>query len=102
MKRTTQQNKSLHLWCRQLAETLADSGYDMREVKVEIKPTEQNIKECFVKPVMKVLYPDITSTTELDSRQVIEVYDTLNKALGEKMGLHVPFPSEETLSESQR
>ena len=68
----------------------------MRDIKVEIKPTEENVKESFVKPVMNALYPDIESTTEMSTAQVIEVYDTLNKALGQRLGIHVPWPCEQT------
>ena len=96
MTRTQLQNKSLHLWLRQLAEVLTEIGFDMRSVKVEIKPTEENLKECFFKPVMSALYPEIGSTTEMSTAQVVECVDVLNKALGEKLGVHVPWPCIET------
>ena len=79
-----------------VAEDLTDRGYDMREVKVQIEPTEENVKECFFKPVMNAMYPEITSTTQLSSSQMVECFDVLNRALGDRLGVHVPWPSLET------
>ncbi len=96
MQRSLKQNASLHKWCRMLAEELTEIGYDMRQIKVEIKPTEENVKEYFFKEIMRHLYPDIESTTELSTGQMIEVADVLNQALGQRLGIHVPWPCEET------
>lgn len=34
-----------------------------------------------------------TSTTQLTTKEVDLVFDTINKYLGEKFGIHVPLPS---------
>ena len=104
MNRTLKQNASLHKWCEQLAEVLDDSGYDMRElIKVPIRPNKDNIKSEIVHPVMKALYPDITSTAELDTKQIMEIHEHLVRAFGEKLGVEAPpWPSNESLSEAQR
>ena len=103
MKRTPKQNAALHKYLRLLAEALDGAGYDMRTlVKIPIRPTPENVKESLWRPVQQALYPDIESTTELDTKQVNDVYEVLDRATGEKLGIHVDFPCEESLSEAQR
>jgi hypothetical protein len=93
--RTEQQNKALHLWFRQVAEALASQEFDFRELKIEIAPTEYLVKEYMWKPVEKAVTGK-TSTTQLEKSEVSEIYDILNKALGEKFGIHIPFPEDES------
>jgi hypothetical protein len=49
-KRTNRQNNGLHQWFTDIAIALDDAGYDMREVKVRIKPTAEGVKENFYSP----------------------------------------------------
>ena len=93
-QRTDQQNKALHKYFRMLAEALQDADYDMRELKVDIRPTEELVKKYMWKPVQEALY-DKKSTTDLSISEVSEVYDHLNRALIDKLSIHVPFPSED-------
>ncbi len=93
MKRTDQQNKALHRWFRLVAQELADLHYDFRDVKIEIQPTEHLVKDLMWKPVQEALYGS-TSTTKLEKMEVADVYDHLNRLLGERFGIHVPFPEE--------
>lgn len=98
MQRTTQQNKALHLYLERLAEALGDAGYDMREViKVPIKPTKENVKEEMLKPVMKALWPNKKSTTELSSAEIGELYEVMNAATAGRLGISVLWPSEDEL-----
>ena len=94
--RTDQQNKALHLWFRWLAEALAEKHYDFRNLKIEIQPTEYLVKQFMWKPVEEALYGK-KSTKALEISEVSVIYDHLNKALGEKFGIHIPFPTEEDL-----
>ncbi len=99
MKRTGQQNRALHLYITKLAEALDESGHDMREViKLPIKPTAENVKENMVRPVMIALYPEIKSTTDLDTKQMQELYEVLNRATGERLGIYVEWPCLDTLN----
>ena len=93
-QRTTQQNRSLHRWFRLVAEQLADQDYDFREVRVEIRPSEHLVKELMWIPVQKALY-GTEHTSELEKLQVSDVYDHLNRLLGDRFGIHVPWPSED-------
>jgi len=100
-KRTLQQNKSLHKYCDLLAIALGDSGQDMRKVlkpEVEIPWTQDNVKEFMFKPIMSAMFPDIESTTDLDTVQIQHVYETLNRHTAQKLGVSVPWPSLEEQS----
>ncbi len=98
-KRTDRQNRSLHLMFRMLADELNGAGLDQRKVLkpgVDIPWTEKAIKEQIWRPIQKAQL-EKTSTTELTTVEIDQVFDTINKHLGEKFGLHVAFPSIETL-----
>ena len=99
--RTDQQNKALHLYFRWLAEALADKHYDFRDLKIEIQPTEYLVKNLMWKPVEQALYGK-KSTKALEISEVSVIYDHLNKALSEKFGIYVPFPSQEDLDNAMR
>lgn len=98
-RRTVQQNKALHLLFTHLATTLNEAGLDMRRTlkhDIDIPWTPNSVKEFLWRPVQNAqLNKD--STTELTTTEIDQVFDTINKHLGERFGLHVPFPSIETL-----
>lgn len=98
-QRTPQQNKALHKYCEMVAEQLNDAGYDLKAVlekkAIPVPCTKENIKENVFKKIEKALFPDKASTTQLTTGEVTEVYDVMNKWLGEQFKIHVPFPSEE-------
>jgi len=96
-KRTTTQNKALHLFFTLLAEELNDAGLDMRKTlkpQVDIPWSPQSIKEYLWRPI-QISALKKQSTTDLNSNEVDIVWNILNRHLGEKFGLHVPFPLEE-------
>lgn len=97
--RTTQQNRALHLYFTHLAEELNAAGYSVYKTlkhDVEIDWTPSLVKELLWRPV-QVVMTEKHSTTELDKlEEITKIYDTLNRYLGEKTGVFVPFPSEET------
>ena len=101
---TNQQRKALHLWCEHIAYALTDAGYDdMRTIiKVPISPTKGYVKKEMIKPVMRALYPDLTSTEQLETEEINVLYDVINRAIAERFGIHIPFPSLETLAESKK
>ena len=98
MKRTPQQRKSIEVYCRELAEAFNASGQDMRKVLkpgIEIPWSQETVKEQLFKKVMNAMFPEIESTTELETKQVSEVYETLNRHTASKLGVSLAFPSTE-------
>lgn len=98
-KRTIPQNKAIHLYCSKLAQALSDAGLDMKKVlkpTVDIPWETRTVKQWLWKPIQEAQLLK-KSTTELDTNEVTKVYETLNRFLGEKFGLTVPFPSQEEL-----
>lgn len=102
--RTLQQSKALHLYFTQLAEMLNQSGLDMRKVlkpSISIPWTPQTIKENLWKPVMEFQLQK-SSTTEMTTKDIDEVYDVINKHIGEQFGISIEFPSQESLINNSR
>ena len=100
MKRTSQQRKSIEVYCRELAETFNGAGLDMRKVLkpgIEIPWSQETVKEQLFKVVMNAMFPEIESTKDLDSKQVSEVYETLNRHTATKLGVSLAFPNREDL-----
>lgn len=102
MQRTTQQNKALHKYFEMLAQELNDSGLDMRKTfkemnrGFEIPWSAWAIKEYIWRPIMKAQLGK-RSTTEMDTKDIDAVFDTISRHLAERFGLEVNFPSIETL-----
>lgn len=106
-QRTIQQNKALHLYFQMVAESLNEAGLDMRKVlkpAIDIPWSKESVKEFMWKPIQNIQLRK-KSTTELTTKDIDIVFDTLNRHLGEKLGIHIPFPSLDaiiyTLTDSQ-
>lgn len=103
-QRTELQNRSLHLYFTQLAEELNNSGYDMKKVlkpSVDIPWNSKSIKEFLFRPIMKI-QTGKESTTDLTTKEIDEIYDVINRHIGEKFGIHIEWPSSETLINKSR
>ncbi len=97
-RRTLQQNKALYLWFTQLADNLNEQGFDMRrtlKAHVDIPWNAETIKEYIFRPIMRAQL-NKESTTELTTKEIDAVFDTISKHLGENIGVHQDFPSIET------
>lgn len=93
--RTSNQNNSLHLWFRLLADELNSGGFDMRTLirdEIDIPWNEYSVKEYLWRPV-QIAQLGKKSTTKLTTDEIDKVYETINRAVGERTGIHVPFPS---------
>ncbi len=98
-RRTSQQNRALHLYFTLLATALNDAGMDMRKTirrDVDIQWTSYSIKEFLWKPLQKALTGK-KSTARIKTKDIDKVYDALNKVIGERTGVSVEFPSIESL-----
>ena len=92
--RTPKMNNSLHRYLTIIAEQLADSGQDMRQiVKLPITPTMENVKENMFHPVMTALFPEVESTADLTTVQMQKVYEVFNEALAQRLGVSAEWPS---------
>lgn len=100
-QRSNLQNKSLHLGCTLLAEKLNDAGFDQSKVlaslpkAIDCRNTMDSIKALY-RLIMNAMY-GYTSTKQLDSKQISEVWEKLNQILGETLhpDIRVGFPNEE-------
>jgi len=98
-KRSEAQNRALHLFFEQLANSLNSAGFDMRKTikkDIDICWTGYNVKEYLWRPVMEGMFGN-KSTLRMKSDELDSIYDVINKAIGERTGVHVPFPSIESL-----
>jgi hypothetical protein len=104
MQRTNQQNKSLQKGCELLAGQFNDAGLDMRKVlkpEVDIPWTRDSIREQMFNPISIIMHDGRTSS-QLDTKEIKEVWAVVNRFTGEKHGITQEWPSEESLSEEQR
>jgi len=100
-QRTSQQNKSMHVFFSLLADSLNSAGLDQRKVlkpSISIDWTPTAVKKQLWKPIMNALYSK-TSTTELDKQMEIDkIHETLMRHLAEKFGLeYIEFPHNEDI-----
>ena len=94
-KRTKQQNKAIHVYFKEVADVLNESGLEMKKVlkpEVEIPWTEQSIKDHIWRPIMRAMY-GIESTTEMNPAMINGIYETIHRLLSQKFGIDIPFPS---------
>lgn len=102
-RRTQRQNRAIHVLFNLLAQNLNENGLDMRKTLkpgVDIPWTGKAVKEYLWRPVQQAQLGK-TSTTELTTIEIDQVFDTINRHMGEKFGLHTPFPSIEDVLNQQ-
>ena len=96
-QRTTQQNRALHKLFSMLSDELNDAGYDMRKTLkpgIEIPWSAHTVKEYLFRPIMKAQLGK-RSTTELNTKDIDLVFNTLARHLSEKLGIVIDFPSKD-------
>ncbi len=92
--RTQQQNKCLHSYLSQIADQMNDAGIDFKmTVQLPVSFTMENMKEYMFKPIMRGMYPDIDSTSELTTKQLQLVYERFNAAISTRFGVGGDFPN---------
>ena len=97
--RSTLQNSSLHLWLSMIAHEANNMGLTLQNLvekvqKIEIRPSTENLKEIFVKPYIKSAY-NLDSTTKMNTEQLNETYDAMNKLFSYYWHISIPFPCDE-------
>jgi len=99
--RTTKQNSSLHKFFSIISDQLNDMGAEfnytgIKGVEMSMPYTPTLIKETLWKPIQIALF-DFESTTQLDTKQINQIVDVINKFFSER-GVSIDFPSIEQLS----
>ncbi len=93
--RTLRQNNAIHLFCELLANEFNERGLEITTVlaeSVECPWRGESVKELIWRPVQRAVTGK-ESTTELNKvKDINEIYDPINKWLGEKWHIFVPFP----------
>ena len=91
-KRTLNQNSALHRYFDLLASTLNAQNLTVDVIlRADTQWNKERVKELLWKNLQKSITGK-ESSAKLTTKELTEVYDTLNKALGEKLGIHVDFP----------
>lgn len=92
--RTDKQNRSLHKFCELLSETLNEAGISQRVLLegLEIDNSPESVKAVF-RAMGKAKYGK-DSTAKLTTKEVMDIYEEFNRHTS-KIGIHVPFPSED-------
>ena len=95
-QRTVTQNKCLHGWLQQVADTLNSAGFDMRAVlkhDAELPWSKESAKEFLWKPVQEAMTSK-ESTTEMNTTDPSAICDAITRHLGQKLGVELPpWPS---------
>jgi hypothetical protein len=101
--RTNKQNRALHLYFQMLADELNNAGLDVRRTlreDMDIPWTPYLIKELIWRKVM-VAQLGKESTTEMTTKDIDTVFNTITRHLAEKHGIVTDWPSIETIIRRQ-
>lgn len=101
--RTLAQNRALWKMFENLANELNDSGNDMKRTlkpEIDIPWNKNTVCEYLWKPVQKAQLQK-ESTKELSTTEIDEVFLTLNRYLGTKLGITLEFPSINAIMDRQ-
>lgn len=93
-QRTLTQNAALHKFCELLANELNDAGLDMRKVlkqKIDIPWTTISVKDHLWRPI-QIAVLGKESTADAQREEYAQVYEVLNRHMGEKHCIHVGWP----------
>lgn len=94
--RTQQQNRALHKLFNDISNHCIEHGIDQKTVLDSLKSYEVSTSPQFVKEVWRVIMHTLTgktSTTEMTTKEIDQVYDVFNKFWSELTGEHFVFPN---------
>lgn len=102
------QRGALHLYCKRLADAMNDAGYDMNAVfdiiheqGVGIPWNMMRVKENLYKQILDKMTGK-ESTEDMSKVEPGDVYAVLDRWTSEHLGIHIEWPSEESLHENKR
>lgn len=94
-KRTLTQNASLHRYLAEVAKELNAAGLERKitiTMGADVPWSAESIKEVLWRSI-QYAQTGKHSTTELTTKEYGEVWETVNRFIGEQFGVHVPIPS---------
>lgn len=100
---TNLQKGCFKLWQRQMATALNDSGYTIRQaieqdkLRLDVPWTEFTFEQVFTFAYMTIMHPDATSISDLNTKQLTDLYEAINEGVAKVFGVSLPFPSEDSL-----
>jgi hypothetical protein len=94
--RTNLQNKSFHLWLSMMAKKMTEHNITNRGLWENMKvsfdiPISQNSLKEIAQKVSEDQFGE-KHTSRLDTKQISELYEKLNKAFGLSVGVSMPWP----------
>lgn len=95
--RTPDQNAALHLYFTMLADELNAAGYTVQLVlkeKIDLDWDKDKVKELLWRPAQQAITGKKSTTSLNKVSDIDEIFEHLNRHIGEKFGIHIPFPSE--------
>jgi len=104
MQRSLSQNKAIHKLFTDVATEMLAQGIERKTVVQDLDTYTCPIDAGFMKEVWRSIQFTQTgklSTTKLEKAEIDKVYDTFNRFLGENYGIHVGFPSVDSLMLAQ-
>lgn len=98
--RTLPQNRSLWKWLTMLSQQLNDAGFDRiktlqalkNEPDVEIPNSKDSIYSDFWLKIQNAMLPELEGSSELDTKQISEVYEVANRYSIKVFGISIPWP----------
>ena len=97
MRRTDKQRNAIEVYCAHVADEMNAAGHGLKAVLeqkvLDVPCTQENMKEIVFKGLTLAMF-NKDSTTKLTTVEVNEVYEVMNRWLGEKFGVYVPFPED--------
>ena len=93
-RRTLTQNAAMHVYFKLLADNLNGAGYDQRKLlkeTVDMPWSEHSVKEFLWRPIQKAI-TEKDSTAKLNTQEISEVYEVINRHTAQKLGISVPWP----------
>lgn len=99
-KATPPQRRAMWLYLARLAASLNDAGFDQRTFPfskgISIPWTKESVMSVFWRPIQDKLF-DKASTRQLTTTEVRDIHMILDKAISERTGVTVPFPTKELM-----
>jgi len=99
-QRTDQQRKAIEVFCKMLADTLNDAGFDMQAVfavkELPVPWSQETVKDILFKPIAKALF-SVNSTVNLERGDCGRVHEVLCRQLATSLGVTCPeWPSKDS------